>query len=108
MNSPCASMTPATTRTTCRQPSSTIDTDQKRERCFRQGLHYGGSHPALMVAARPYGFAMPPRVEWRPWAWLVIRAGKLRTRQGRLQYLWVLSCRLGRIQGSIRERVLYI
>ena len=75
---------------------------------FRQGLHYGGSHPALMVAARPYGFAMPPRVEWRPWAWLVIRAGKLRTRQGRLQYLWVLSCRLGRIQGSIRERVLYI
>ena len=39
---------------------------------FRQGLHYGGSHPALMVAARPYGFAMPPRVEWRPWAWLVI------------------------------------
>ena len=42
------------------------------------------------------------------WGWLLVHLPGLRTRAGRLQWLWVLANRIGVLRGAARERTLHV
>ena len=76
---------------------------------WRQGSFYGRGRPALAREARALGLPAPSRFEGlRSWGWLVVHLPSLRTRTGRLQWLWVLANRLGVLRGAVHERTVHV
>jgi GT2 family glycosyltransferase len=76
---------------------------------WRQGSFYGRGRPALARRARDLGLRAPARSEGlRSWAWLLVHLPGLRTRAGRLRWLWVLANRIGVLRGAVHERTLHV
>lgn len=72
---------------------------------WRQGLFYGRGRPSLNLRARALGIPAPSRLEGlRSWGWLLINAPKIRSRQGRYLWVWVLANRFGVLRGSLAVR----
>ena len=75
---------------------------------WRQGRSYGDGRATVCKAMRQYGYSPRRLAGWRSWLWLVARLPSLRSREGRLVWLWVAASRLGQLEGSIRNRSLFI
>lgn len=76
---------------------------------WKQGLAYGTFRPEV---ARRVHLSLGHRINRlagaRSWAWLIVNATSLMSREGRAQMAWVAGNRLGHIRGSIRSRFLLI
>lgn len=76
---------------------------------FRRSREYGAVGPRIARRLAAAGAATPRRLAGlRNWLWLLRHIGKLRTLDGRARWVVVLGRHLGRIQGSVRERWLYL
>jgi glycosyltransferase involved in cell wall biosynthesis len=76
---------------------------------YRQGFAYGTYRSIVARRLRDSGRARPPRFAgWRSWILLIAWAPRLATRNGRAAWSWVAGNRLGQLNGSIRNRVLYL
>jgi GT2 family glycosyltransferase len=84
----------------------------KRERgtpteMFRQGLAHGASGPRLFAKHRASGIRRDYYAVFRSWGWLVLTAPLLYTADFRRRWLRVAGVRLGRISGSLHQRVFF-
>ena len=73
---------------------------------FRQAIDYGRASALLLKRHRPCGM---PRASLRDaigaWALLLLRVPRLARTRKRARWIWKLGWRLGRLDGSIRYRV---
>jgi hypothetical protein len=76
---------------------------------WRQARRYGRAHVWLYRAyGRNRGAGAPaPGMVARQWAWLVKHLPDLAVRSRRTAWAWRAGLRLGRLDGSIRERTWY-
>ena len=75
---------------------------------WRQGLTYGSGRAAVSAELRRNGHATNRFSGWRSWVWLITSVPAVRTREGRMRWLWVLANRVGQLRGSLAERSLHI
>ena len=76
---------------------------------FEQSREYGAIHPLLIGRCRVAGFTAPSRLAGaKGWLWMVRKLPMLRTRSGRARWLWVAGRQVGRLQGGLRVRRLYL
>lgn len=76
---------------------------------FQQAYKYGLVHPLLMSRLRHDGVARPSRYSGlRGWIWLIKNLPHLRDSRLRVRWFFTAGMRIGRVQGSIRERSLYL
>lgn len=76
---------------------------------WHQGLFYGRGRVAIYLTAKRAGLPVPGRFAgWRSWAWLVLNLASVRTRDGRVTWIWVLANRLGHLAGSVRWRTVFL
>lgn len=76
---------------------------------FLQALRYGAVHPLLMEQLRRDGVARPSRLGGvRGWGWLLRTLPRLADREVRARWIFTAGTRLGRLQGSLRHRSLYL
>lgn len=74
-----------------------------------QGLSYGRNRPRLRREVVQAGFQAPSRFAgWRSWALMIRSLPSLRSLKGRAQWCWVAGVRLGHLQGSIRDRTVFL
>ena len=77
-------------------------------RSFRHGTAYGLSAPSLYRRHRDDGARPDVRGAARSWAWLAVHAPALAVHAAdRDQWAHAAGMRLGRIRGSVRERVVF-
>jgi len=76
---------------------------------FQQSREYGTIHPTLIERCRAAGFEAPSRLAGlKGWLWMMRKLPMLRTRSGRARWLWVAGRQVGRLQGGLRVRRLYL
>ena len=76
---------------------------------FRQSREYGAIHPVLIERCRKAGISAPSRLAGvKGWLWMVRNVPMLATRAGRARWLWVAGRQVGRIQGGMHVRRLYV
>lgn len=76
---------------------------------WHQGLGFGRSRVLVARLLRDRGLPRPPRLAgWKSWAWLVVHLPDVRTSTGRARWLWVAGNRVGHLEGSVRQRVLFL
>lgn len=76
---------------------------------WRQGLAYGRNRPKLRREVQRSGLCPPGRFTgWRSWVRLLTTLPRLRSASGRAQWCWVAGVRLGHLQGSIRDRTVFL
>ncbi len=76
---------------------------------WRQGLTYGRNRPKLRREVERSGLRPPGRFSgWRSWVRLLTTLPRLRSSSGRAQWCWVAGVRLGHLQGSIRDRTVFL
>ena len=76
---------------------------------FRQSRQYGAAHPLILERLRSAGHDVSSRTHGaRRWVWLLRNLPLLRTHAGKARWLWVAGGQIGRIQGGLRVRRLYI
>jgi len=74
---------------------------------FRQAFSYGRCGPLLYRRYRAVGARPDVGGAARGWAWLVVRLPRLRHREFRRSWVRALGVRLGRIAGSLEQRVVF-
>ena len=74
---------------------------------FRQRFRYGRFAPALYARYRSAGMAWSPAEAVKSWAWIVCSAPLLVQESRRLWWAQNAGLRLGRLVGSIDQRVLF-
>lgn len=75
---------------------------------WRQGRSYGRGRATVCRDLRRHGFAPSRFSGWKSWVWLIVHLPSARSREGRLVWVWVAANRWGQVEGSIRNRSLYI
>lgn len=76
---------------------------------WRQARRYGRVHPLIYRRMRELDVPCPTRrISWRTWFWLVRSAPALASPRTRNRWLWVAATKLGQVEGSIRQRALYV
>jgi glycosyltransferase involved in cell wall biosynthesis len=74
---------------------------------FRQALSYGRCGPVLFSRYRSQGAARDPAGAIKAWAWLAASLPGLTDPQRRIAWARTAGVRLGRLEGSVKERVLF-
>ena len=75
---------------------------------FRQGRLYGRGRPLVYRRAAAVGVRAPRLAGWRSWLLLVAWLPRLRSEEGRASWCWLAGVRLGQVEGSLRQRSLYL
>ncbi|HEY1741042.1 MAG TPA: glycosyltransferase family A protein [Acidimicrobiia bacterium] len=75
---------------------------------FRQGRFYGRGRPLVYRRAAAAGVRAPRFAGWRSWLLLVAWLPRLRSVEGRASWCWLAGVRLGQLEGSLRQRSLYL
>ena len=76
---------------------------------WRQGFSYGSHRPTIGRLLRDAGLPTPPKFSgWKSWVVLVLRLPTLRSREGRMRWVWILANRVGQLVGSVRNRIVML
>ena len=76
---------------------------------WRQARRNNRFYPRLAAEVRRAGFPAPRRTAGlRYWPWLVARANLLSTPSGRARWCFVAGTAVGRVEGSLRSRHVYL
>lgn len=76
---------------------------------YRQARAFGRSRPVIAKRLRSAGRPAPARsAGLRNWLWLARHVLMLRCDAGRARWLWVAGSRIGSLEGSLRQRTLYL
>ena len=76
---------------------------------FRQSREYGAIHPVLIERCRNAGLTAPSRLAGvKSWLWMLRNLPMVGASAGRARWLWVAGRQIGRLQGGLRVRRLYI
>lgn len=76
---------------------------------YRQARDFGRSRPVIAERIRMAGHRAPARsAGLRNWVWLARHMPMLKCDAGRARWLWVAGTRIGTLEGSLRQRRLYL
>lgn len=76
---------------------------------FEQSRRYGAVQPVILERLRREGIHVPGRFDRaKVWGWLIVNVPLLRHRSGRARWLWTAGTQLGRLEGGLRIRRLYL
>jgi glycosyltransferase involved in cell wall biosynthesis len=82
-------------------------TDLKR--VWRQGIFYGRSYPRLCKEVRDLGLGDVPRfARWKTWLVPVLRLPWIRSRDGRVAWVWSVANRVGTLRGVVGHRAFWV
>jgi glycosyltransferase involved in cell wall biosynthesis len=74
----------------------------------RQSFAYGRGDPLLFRRHRGNGMPHTPWLTLKTWVWLIVNVVSIGSATGRARWSRVLFLRLGRLVGSVEQRVVYL
>jgi glycosyltransferase involved in cell wall biosynthesis len=76
---------------------------------FQQSRKYAAVHPLILERLRREGVSVPSRLSRvKVWGWLMKNVPLARTKTGRARWLWTAGAQVGRVQGGLTVRRLYL
>ena len=76
---------------------------------FQQSRKYAAVHPLILERLRREGVSVPSRLSRvKVWGWLMKNVPLARTKAGRARWLWTAGAQVGRVQGGLTVRRLYL